>query len=239
MTPKQSLVFPDKEHAGRVIENTYDWPYRGPIPDRLYRVFSEREHADAFIRGDVWCRSLVSCRNMETAGRDEKEGQPSVAVGNGKVSIAPSDEPTNQTSIKAEDIKLGWHVENPEIHFVCCFSVFEAPPQGSKFGEYVVEIHNPARMLKAWGRAIAHLQFGRVIYFDDSNIDALWKHSGPGWLFKGNRFAHECEFRVCVEFGNLAEVLQSAGAPKADLNGSTDGLTHHFPGTTGCVCLLP
>lgn len=216
----------------RTLKLEHEFPYRHDIPKRLFKVFDTQERAHDFLNGNVWFRSLTSMRNIEAPGADLSEGKPSVEHGPAKVTFSDSETGEVLAIAEATSTKIGWSTSEPEKRLISCFSNFGEAPSGSKFGDYVVEVFNPAEMIENWLAAINHLEFGQIEYFDPKEVDAIKNPQVPPWLLKEIEFADECEFRISFELGNLNEFLEFAELPEnfshSKVSKQLDGLTYSF-----------
>lgn len=193
----------------RTLRNEFYFPHRREVPQKLYKVFSQREHADNFLKGIVFFRSLTSLRTLETAGADPLEGQPRVDHGPANVTITNHETGETIANLKATSSNIGWATEFPEERFISCFSSFVEPPTSSKFGEHVVEIFDAAGMVEHWTNCIEHLECAEIEYYDPKDLDAIKSPGVPPWQLKEIQFEDEKEFRISFEAANLKEICAS------------------------------
>jgi hypothetical protein len=209
--------------------------HRTDLPEKLYKAFPKKEYAEEFIEGVVFFRSIQSLRKIESAGADPSEGRPAVEHGPAKVTIKNNETGEVLPSFEVQSSKIGFSVEAPERRFVSCFSAYSEAPRNSKFGRYIVEIHDVSGMISAWQSQINHLEYGNVCYFDPSNVNALRQSPDvPAFHLKDKKFLDEVEFRISFEASEayLSELAANVdpskyGVPRAAIP-EIEALTWNF-----------
>ena len=171
---------------------------RSTIPRVLYRRFSTRKDAENFVRlGEVRFRSLSHYQTVEDdARRDAHEGSAYVDDATGiTMEVAPLG-----TSDFGSPIKMTGQFRKSLTHaerfFVSCYSYRRHPDQ-KKFGRFLVRISRAQPWLNAIGRELPGLFWGRVSYFDPTNLSHLVQ-ADPLWLSKPLALRMEYEFRLLM-----------------------------------------
>ena len=138
------------------------------IPKRLFRFFTDKQHADEFVSGKIRIGKLSVYRHIEDARKDESEGTSYIIWDQ----FAPEcilDKTTGKIigrgTSPTEKIKSNITLINP-IYLLCTISASaDKTVAAHKFGKYFVEITDPSgftELLKQiWGRTFCSLN-GKV-----------------------------------------------------------------------------
>jgi hypothetical protein len=131
----------------------------GNYPPMLYRAFSEREHAEAFLQGRVRLGLLSFYKRIEDEKRqDDREGESSLLIPDQVLTLEI--EPATKACVR-KYMRPGYIHRSDEwlnpIYVLCC----SYPPTRDdslipmSFGQFVVRIHEPRRFGHDLAEAIA------------------------------------------------------------------------------------
>ena len=199
----------------------------------LVKVFSEQDHADRFMQGEIYARRLSSFRKLEDDDQrgDELEGSIVYPREKIRLEIGPFNNETGEEEtiiIPPEDfasnpfISLN-HLDN--LHVFCMsmtgfknpnpisesnrLDKFGLPTFVKEFGKHVVFIFNVEEFLQGVEKA-AHDQnldlWGQAVKYYDPEAGSPEMDPGMWVAFsKSQKFAHQNEYRLVFDTGTTGD----------------------------------
>jgi hypothetical protein len=166
------------------------------IPGEVLRVFTEEEHALAFLQGKLRLRERCTYREIEDqARRDASEGEARLRV----------------PGVNDVWVNYGSRLMNPV--YVLCTSLPTIDPQvRAKMGRYVVHVRDTSRLVAALQKAVevspltdrevigvdaglvAYTQDEQIAYTPDSET-----RTRLTYFQKSKSFSEQCEWRFVVQ----------------------------------------
>jgi len=143
----------------------------GALPNVVYRYLREREHAEAFVRGDIWISTLDHIRHC-----DESRADPHEATVTDHVVTFNDRMPVSETTVIAQRLSgsVGGQFDPSRIHIsniafaqqhpnalVLCTTQQRSDYMSRTFGTHCLEISEPGRFFELLSHCIAQ-QFGSV-----------------------------------------------------------------------------
>lgn len=179
----------------------------------LYRFFKEKEHAEAFISGEVRFGTLKVYRQEEDLARGDKtEGQGELVVP-GESLVVNLAQRTQCIVPGQENLSV---CADPRNHFIYCLSACEnaeISELAREFGNYCVVVSDPLRLISDIKRGLANdanlsvnppmLEWEKVRYDKGASVSQLLNRDDKlklAWLQKPESYAHQKEFRVHYNF---------------------------------------
>jgi hypothetical protein len=186
-------------------------PAKGPYqPSRyVYRFLERREHAEAFVRGEIWVSTLEHIRHCDAARADPHEGTVKFGISRLDHNTPPAQAGVIRERLKEHFVELpptlsitGISFESAHADsFVLCTTEQRSPMMKRLFGAHCVQIENPERFAGLLAHAIearVPLSGGFIRNMDYEGRtfnDAEGIVSHPAFMnVGGNR--EECEVRM-------------------------------------------
>lgn len=178
----------------------------------VYRFFQEEWQAEALVNGGVWLSTLETCRTYEHPEQgDPGEAQETYYSGH---ITGDGDDPEFVEMARRSGVSVGPGSRNitisnctrrssiPDAYVLCTTLHFNPAKMNDTFGNFCVEITDPARFFIAVSnemQKIFHIRegaAGRVIY-RDRHYTGLEKPPGPiGFVKPADIYAPQKEFRM-------------------------------------------
>lgn len=200
---------PRFRHAGSVQVR----PPRGGRLGSVYRFFEEYEHAQAFLKGDIWISTLEVCRKYENAAQgDAGEGTLHHEV----VGTITLNEHSNPAELRAA-YAVGFHVSggahltitdtkgSQRIHdalVLCTTERYDPDTLSADFGKYCVEITDPRGFFRLvsialWERYdIGFCHLDRISYVGRKFRNFEFPEVHPGFLKPTQGYENQQEVRM-------------------------------------------
>jgi hypothetical protein len=202
--------------------NLIETAKHGPVPDVVYRFFTERAHAEALLDGRVWMSTIEACRRAEGAARgDPDEGTTYYTSG---AYALPSADPRMQYVAKRSGIYVDPESEGmklignravwrrPDAWILCTTERYD-PAAMDGIGGYAVAIASPLVFLYHITKALMaerRLRYGRcgpVTYASRHYADLEQEQAHPGFLKPPDQYSQQREYRFLWPAADPREVL--------------------------------
>ncbi len=180
------------------------------IPNRLYKFFDRKEHADNFIEGNIYLRPPESYRKIEGPRQDQSEGLGSIKI---VESIRQVSIPSGKWSESPGHMNTTIQFLNPT--YILCLSGSKVSSENTKrkFGEYGVEVQDiksVAESIKTFleknklnGFSVNFIKCARIAYNKDNVFTSfdIYKNFNLSFEQKPSDYSDEDEYRltICLE----------------------------------------